>query len=138
MRNTALDKYLSARLKGLILIVSVGCCFVGCGAHNPLDLHAPTRLHRIRLSGSLPVLAPRLTGGDRARNRCPLKHRFPAIQEPDFENSPPHRFCCNCICTECVLLLCRRCSTNPRIHQLHLLIITPRPLHVSSRERLLE
>jgi hypothetical protein len=38
MRNTALDKYLSARLKELILIMSVGCCFVGCGAHNPLEL----------------------------------------------------------------------------------------------------
>ena len=38
MRNTVLDKYLSARLKGLILFVSVGCCFVGCGTHNPLRL----------------------------------------------------------------------------------------------------
>ena len=38
MRNTALDRYLSARLKELILIVSVGCWFVGCGTHNPLRL----------------------------------------------------------------------------------------------------
>ena len=43
MRNTtSFDKDLSARLKGLILIVSVGCCFAGCGAHNPLRLASVT------------------------------------------------------------------------------------------------
>ncbi len=34
----ALDKYLSTRLMGLILIMPVGCFFIGCGTHNPLRL----------------------------------------------------------------------------------------------------